>query len=276
MSRFLKRASVLAVLMMLAAPVLAQGPGGRGGRGFGGGFGGGFGRGGSAYGLLGNPAVQEELALSDEQKTKTAELLNSMRDAQRSAFASGNREGLRDLSPEERRERFETMRKEMDERNAKLMAEYQPKFADVLDEVQLQRLNQIHWQAQGTRALHDPELVKALGLSQEQQEKIGTLLNENRGGFGGGPGRRGPGGDNGQDRDARRQEFQARMEKLDSDVKAVLTDAQKTELANQLGASFDVAKLRGPGGPGPEGRRGPGGRNRGPEGNRSPRPDNAN
>ena len=268
-----KKASLLAVVLMMAAPALAQGPGGGGRGGFRGGFGGGFG-GGSPYGLLGNPAVQEELALSDEQKTKATSLLEAMRESQRSAApGQQNRESFRDLSNEERRERFSAIRKEMEERNAKLLAEYQPKFADVLDEVQLQRLQQLQWQLQGNRALQDAELAKALGLSQEQKEKIEAIYNENRGQGFGRQGGQGQGANNPQDRDARRAEFQARAEKLDQDLKAVLTDAQRTELANQLGEPFDLAKLRGPEGRrgpgGPEGFRGRGGRGQGQGGNRS-------
>ncbi|WP_437230575.1 Spy/CpxP family protein refolding chaperone [Planctomicrobium sp. SH661] len=276
----LKNAGVVALMLLAAMPAFAQGPGGgpgRGGRGFGGGpggggFGGGFGGGGSPYRLLANPAVQEELSLTDEQKTKATALLESMREAQRgNGPGEGNRENFRNLSEEQRRERFAAMAKEFEERNAKVNAEFKPKFAEVLDEVQRERLQQISWQSQGIRALNDPELATALGLSQEQKEKIAAVLTENRGpGFGGGRGGNGGPGANPpseQDREARRAEFQARAEKLNADAKAVLTDAQKTEFANLLGAEFDVSKLRGQGGPGgPGGDRGPG--RRGPGGNR--------
>jgi len=268
LSRF-KCASLLAMMFLAATPAFAQGPGGPGGRG---GFGGGFGgRGGSVYGLLGNPAVQEELALSDEQKSKTAALNDAMRDALRPQQQQFDRESFQNLSQEERRERFDAMRKEGEERRAKVQAEYQPKFAEVLDELQLQRLHQINWQLQGNRALLDADLAKAIGLSQEQKEKISALYNENRGGFAGG--RRGQGGNNAErpDREAARAEFQARTEKLNNDVTAVLTDAQKAELANQLGEKFDTSKLRGPRG-GEGGSRGEGGRNRrGPGGDRPQR-----
>lgn len=269
LSRF-KSASILAMMIMAAAPAFAQGPGGgRGGRGFGGGFGGGFGRGNSPYALLAVPAVQEELALSDEQKTQSAVLVTAMREAARNNGPQQglDRESLRNMSDEQRRERFAAMGKEMEERNAKLLAEYQPKFAEVLDEAQLQRLHQISWQSQGPRALRDPELAKALGLSQEQQDKIAAVFTENRGpGPGGNQGFRGRNDDNGGDREAQRAEFQARMAemnaKVDHDVKGVLTDAQKTELNNLLGAQFDLSKLRRP-----EGERGPGGPGRGRRGN---------
>lgn len=262
-----RTASLLALVVLAASPAFAQGPGGgRGGPGGGrGGFGGGFG-GGSPYSLLGNDAVQEELGLSDDQKTKSAALLQEMREARRSQFQGGgqeSREALRDLPQEERRARFAAMQKEMEERNAKLQAEYKTKFAEVLDEVQLQRLQQIQWQSQGIRALQDPELAKALELSDEQKSKIAGLLNP--GGPRGGPGAgdRGPGGPreggfrgaSPEEREARMAEMRAQREKREAEVKAVLTDAQRAELENQLGASFDVSKLRGQGGE----RRGPGG-----------------
>lgn len=283
LTRF-RTASFLALMVLAASPTFAQGPGGgRGGPGGGfgggrGGFGGGPG-GGSPYSLLGNEAVQEELGLSDEQKTKSAALLGEMREARRAQFQGGGPEGrdsFRDLSPEERRERFAAMQKEAAERNAKLQAEYKTKFGAVLDEVQLQRLQQIHWQSQGVRALQDPDLANALKLSDEQKSKIAGLLNQGPGGPRGGPGAgdRGPGGPreggfrggSPEDREARIAEMRAQREKREAEVKAVLTDDQRAELENQLGASFDVSKLRGPGGPG-----GPGGERRGPGGDRGGR-----
>lgn len=261
-----KNLGVMTLVLLAAAPAMAQGQGGgRGGRGgFGGGFGG-FGGGNSAYFLLSNEAVQKDLDLTDDQKSKVGGLVDGYRDAMRGDRQQGGFDGFRELSEEQRRERIATMTKEAEERASKANAEYKPKFNEVLDDVQQQRLQQIFWQSQGSRALRDAELASALKLSPEQTTKIDTLFRDAapQGGFGRGQGgNRGAGGNNGgdnQDREARMAEFRARQEKLNTEINAVLTEDQKKEKEALLGAPFDVAQLRGgPGGPG--GDRGQGGR----------------
>lgn len=140
----------LAALVVVAVSneALAQRPGGGEGRGFGGGFGG-------PVFLLGNESVQTELKLTDEQKKETEKLAEADRESLR---------GLRDLSRDERRAKFEERLKATNEALAK-----------VLDAAQLKRLKQISWQQRGSRAFSDPEVATALELTDAQKEKIETI-----------------------------------------------------------------------------------------------------
>ncbi|SFH60110.1 hypothetical protein [Planctomicrobium piriforme] len=257
----------VAALLIAVAPAMAQRPEGGGGPGGGrGGFGGGMGMRGpsSKWSLLSVPAVQSELALSEEQKTKVQPLVDSMREAMRGGNP-GDFEALRDLPEDQRREKMTAMAAERAETQKKVTAEYQPKFSEVLDEVQLQRLQQIYWQSQGTNALRDDDLAAALQISPEQKENITTVNAEFMSQMGRGMGNRGGGGGGGDnqarpDFEQMRQEMQARTEKRDAALLDVLTADQKTKFAELKGAEFDVSQLRGPGGPGGQGRRGgPGG-----------------
>lgn len=253
MIRHTKWLAVVAMLLVVS-PAFAQPEGGRGpGRGqqggrFGGGFGGGFGAQ-TKYSLLGNPAVQEELAIAPEQKEKAQALLGEFREALRGGASQEDFAALRDLPAEERREKMAEFAKKREEAATKAIADFKPKFAAILDEVQLQRLQQIYWQAQGANALRDAELAETLKLSAEQKEKI-AAASRPTGGFGRGRQEGGP------------SPAEA-MEKRNEEILSVLTAEQKAEFEKLKGEAFDVSKLR-TGGPG-----GPGGRREG--GNRGPR-----
>ncbi|WP_437191765.1 hypothetical protein [Planctomicrobium sp. SH527] len=252
MIRHTKWLAVVAMLLVVS-PAFAQPEGGRGGQGRGqqgqgGRFGGGFGGGQTKYNLLGNSAVQEELAITPEQKEKAQKLLSDFREALRGSGGQEDFAALRDLPAEERREKMAEFAKKREETTSKAIAEFKPKFAEVLDEVQLQRLQQIYWQSQGANALRDAELAETLKLSAEQKEKIATASR------GAGFGRnRQEGGPSPAEAAAKRNE----------EILSVLTAEQKAEFEKLKGAAFDVSKLR-TGGPG-----GPGGRREG--GDRGPR-----
>ncbi|HWL07257.1 MAG TPA: hypothetical protein VNQ76_02475 [Planctomicrobium sp.] len=275
MKRQMKWLAVVAMLMT-AAPVMAQrpergGPGGgdRQGLGPGRGFMGGQ-RGGAVggkFGLLNNPAVENELAISKDQKEKLGALDSSYREALRPDGAPF--EGLRDLPREEQQEKMAELGRALNEKRMKVEAEFAPKYAEVLDEVQLTRLQQIFWQMQGVGALRDAELAKSLKLSQAQQDQLTKLFAENaqqRGQFG--QRRDGP-PPSAEERDARRQQAQEEAEKRNATLMNVLTAEQKTEFEQLKGEAFDVSQLRGGPGGGRPGAGGPGGERRGrPEGGR--------
>ena len=242
------RRTCLAFIVLAMAVQMASGQEeGRRGRGGPGGPGG-FGRrgGGPESGamLLGMREVREELKVTPEQEKQVQELAEEMR-------GNFNFQELQDLSPEERRERLEKMRPEMEAR-AKQADE---KLAKILDEKQMARLNQLRMQRQGVMALGRPEVGKQLGLSEEQQGKIRDIAESARPQFGG------PGGRNFQDMsdEERREAFtkmQEQREKAEADVLAVLTDEQKTKWNELKGEKFEFPR-GGFGGPG--GRGGPGG-----------------
>ena len=80
---------------------------------------------------LADPKVQEDLGLSEDQKNKLKEIRDKVEKQMRTMF-----EGLRDLSPEQRRARFnegrekmQTMRKEIEEQTSQtLTAAQRDKF----------------------------------------------------------------------------------------------------------------------------------------------------
>ncbi len=125
--------------------------------------------------LLNNEKLQQELDLSDEQKTKVTmavgEASNAFSTAMKNSFSSLPR----NISPQERTNRME-----------KLIKSNQDKFQDIflkkLEKIllpkQFDRLKQIYLQKQGPMALSEPEVIKALNVSKEQQDKIQHLYDD--------------------------------------------------------------------------------------------------
>src|SRR5262249_4030442 len=105
-------------------------------------------------------SVQENLKLSDDQVKQLKEFGEKMQ----KEFA-----GLRDLSEDERRAKFQELRKEGDKQVAK-----------ILDKKQAKRLKQISLQLQGTMAYSNPEVAKALDLSDDQKKQIADIQKETR------------------------------------------------------------------------------------------------
>jgi hypothetical protein len=161
----------LALVGLLASPAFAQGRG--------------FGRGGmmgSLYGLLGNESVQKELKLDDKQVEKAKEVSEKIRGEAQEKF-----QGFQDLSQEERREKMQTVNKELTEATLKAVA-------DFMKPEQITRLKQISYQARGVQAFADPEVVAKLNLtdsqkteirtiSEEQMEQMRTIRQDNQGDF---------------------------------------------------------------------------------------------
>lgn len=241
--------AALALVGLMATGAFAQpgGAGGRGGRGggFGGGFGG-MGRSQSAFAVAANSAVQKELSLTEDQIAKMKTLGDEARGELQQG--GGGFEGLRDLPEDERRAKMTELMAKQAENARKVAEKYKPKIAEVLDAKQVERLDQIVLQAAGSQAYTDPAVVKALGLSKDQQDKVaavnkeyGDKLRELGGGFGGG-------GGGGEDRGAKMRELGSTRDK---DLAAVLTADQSSKLEKMKGKEFDVAQLRGGfGGPG--------------------------
>ena len=60
------------------------------------------------------------------------------------------------------------------------VAQFQPQLKDALTAEQYKRLQQIEWQAMGTAAFSEPEVIAALAITKEQQQTISSLVNEYR------------------------------------------------------------------------------------------------
>jgi Spy/CpxP family protein refolding chaperone len=192
---------------MASSPALAQqrqrGQGQRGG--FGAAFGGG------PVFLLTQKSVQDELKLSDEQVTKVKQLAEKQRESL---------QGLRDLSPEERR----TKMQEQVKANEKAVA-------DILNPDQVKRIKQISLQQQGTMALASTEVASALKLTDEQKDKLRSIQQDMRASFG----QRGQGGrPSEEDRKKLEEARKAASEK----VMNLLTAEQKTKWKEMTGEPF--------------------------------------
>jgi Spy/CpxP family protein refolding chaperone len=247
-------AIAVVVAMCLATTVLAQPPGGQRpggppGLGFGFGFGGGLGE---LLGLLRNEQVQKEVGITAEQRSKLEEAGRQLMEQGREQFRQ-QFQGMRDLSPEERRQRFAQL---MDESRARVEEVLKP----VLTAEQMARLRQIELQVamqgpRGVRTLLRKDVASALGLTEEQVKQIEALadrINEQmREAFqpGAGP--------------EQREQMRAKMEQLRTQARAevekILTQEQLGKLKELLGAPFRMEMpgppgfRRGEGGPGPGG-----------------------
>lgn len=193
----------------------------------------GFGFGGRMMGanlsmmLLGREDVQKELNLSQTQKAKLEQMRQEMRQAMQE---------LRDLPPEQRRERVQELRQKYDPES-------------VLTDAQRKRLRELELQWQGPIALTDPEVAKQVGLTEEQQAKIRGIVQETFQSLRPQPGQ--PGGAPG----ARMEEFRKAREQAEKKILEVLTPAQREKWQQMLGKPFEFQGGRGimPGFGGPRG-----------------------
>ncbi len=189
---------------LLITPVFAQPAAGRG-QGMGGMV--------SRAMLARQESVQTELALTADQKASI--------ESELSAGGPGGAGGTnpRDMSEEERQ-------KWRDERVARTAAD-DKKLAGILDAKQAARLEQIRVQALGGGILMDPEVSKALGITEAQTEQfreaMQALRDEAQNGGGGGGGMR---------------------EQMTAKAMAILTPEQKTKLDSLRGPAFDVSTLQ--------------------------------
>ncbi len=240
----LTRILALSFVMFLSASlVMAQNQEqrgrGRGGRGGFGGFGGGLG---GVMGLLNNEEVQKELALDDAAKASVKKITDAAaEEARTEAGAGGGFAGIRDLPEAERQAKMEEFRAKANEARAKIVAKYQPQVKEALTPAQFERAQQIYWQASTERALSDPDLIKALEITKDQQDKIAAINKEHgeksRALFTGG---RGQGGGEGG-----REKMAELNKERDTKLTGVLTADQQTKFATLKGKEFDVSKLRG-------------------------------
>lgn len=226
MMRFMSKAgaavAVLVIAAMLCQAAVAQNEEGKARRSRGNRGGGGMGFGPPSMAMLaGNDKVQDALKLSDDQKDKIKKINSDAREEMRKEFQSGGRP-----DPEKMRQ---------------LRQDTSDKVKEVLNADQQKRLMGIFIQVMGAGAVMDPEVGKAIDLTEDQKTKIHDAV---------GPP---PGG--GQAGRGDRQSFQERREKQEKAVMDVLTADQKTKLESLKGekVEIDMSALRG-GGAGGRGR----------------------
>jgi Spy/CpxP family protein refolding chaperone len=175
----------------------------------------------------------------------------------------GRREDFQNLSEEERQARFEEFRKQAEER----MKVAREKLEQILLPEQMERLKQIGIQVQGTRALEDPQVAEALGLTEDQKQQLEKIREEIRAEFqrrfeeaqaqgqGQGPPQFDP------------AQFEAQRKANDERLLAVLTDEQKAKFEELKGEKFELDMSQFQFG------RGRGGRGRGGPRGGQPQPD---
>jgi len=238
-------ATVCVAILVLCAAVQAQPPkgkgGGPGGPGFFGSGMGGMGFGGNMSSmLLRAPKVQEELGLTEAQKTKIQAVMKE---------GMGERPdmgALRDLDEEQRKAKMAEFREKAEARGKKMAKD----IDEALKPEQRKRLKQIQLQLRGVNALRDKEVATELGLSTEQQDKIAAIGKE--------------AGEKTMKLFADREDRAGAMEKVQKIRKesetatlGLLTQEQKEKFEEMKGSKFEVdmaSLFPGAGG----GRKGPG------------------
>ncbi|MFA0766591.1 MAG: hypothetical protein BDTLLHRC_001544 [Candidatus Fervidibacter sp.] len=200
--------AVTVLTMAVLIPAMAQPPAGRPGGPFGGRLGGPM----LMVGLLRSPQVQQELKLTDQQRQQLEQLGEQWREKMR---------GLRDLPPEERRQKVQGMR-----------AEVEKQLSQILNEQQMKRLKQIALQVEGYAALERPEIADQVGLTKEQRQKIRDILRQagekRREAFQQGQG----------DRQAAFQRMREIRQWVDGEIEKLLTAEQKKKWQELVGAPF--------------------------------------
>ncbi len=188
--------------------------------------------------MAANRGVVQELGLSDETAAKLKTLLDAKNAEIKTATDAKNAE-LESAESNTRRPRgeqyFSEQQKQIEEVGKTVRAAYVPKLKEVLTAEQFTRLQQITWQLSGVTALIHPEVVQLLGLTQEQQDKIVSLLKESSAKL------RSIIDDPGQNANERHAESEA----IRKQIPTVLTAEQAAKWETLKGIPFDRSKLSG-------------------------------
>jgi Spy/CpxP family protein refolding chaperone len=194
--------------------------------------------GGGSLGLLRVEAVQNDLKLTDDQKSSIQKLQDAARD---------NRTALQGLSGDERTAKMQEIAKDQD-----------AKIAGILDDKQKARLKEIRLQQRGPSALTDKEVAEALKLTDDEVNKIKEIADAMQKDMQEAFQSAGQGGD----RTAVREKATKIRKDSTDKMLAVLSAEQKASYEKMLGAKIDLPQGAGFGGGGGRGQGG-GRRNRG-------------
>lgn len=220
---------IMCSILCLALVSTANAQGGRGGRGFGGG-GGMFGRS-NIFMIVNNDAVQKDVGLSDDDAAKIKKVTDEFGEALRAG--SPDMSGFRDMSREEREKAMAKGAENFKATSAKFL----PKLKEAMSADQFTRLQQINWQNMGTQAYGEDEVIKAVSITKEQQDKMKTVnadLDKKRDEMfqGGGAGAGG------------REAFQKLREERTTQINAILSKEQLDKYATLVGKKFDTEQLQ--------------------------------
>lgn len=190
--------------------------------------------------LIGIPEVQHELKLSDEQKTRIADVIGKIQEQSRTVFGGFNFQEAFTLEESERDKRFAKMRTQMEG----ITKQAEEQLAKILDKSQASRFSELQLQRGGVGSLLREEIGKQLKLSEAQRDKIRKLIEQNPPFFA----------------------PPEQRKKAEADVVAVLDPMQQGQWEKLKGADFAFPEPNfgfgppgGPGAFGPPGGGGPGG-----------------
>lgn len=199
--------------------------------------------------VLGNEAVQKELALRPEQAEKVKDLLAEVHAEwkQQMQAARGAARGEENSPNAERSHRSGEMRSKFAEISKNVNEKFRAQVAEILDGPQQTRLREVTLQIAGTHAFQDADVVRALGLTSQQQEQLAAVRHEYaekfaeawQAGRQNGNRENAEGRQNGE-RSGKMHEL--RREELAKSI-SVLTPEQQAKFATMKGKPFDLAQL---------------------------------
>ena len=185
--------------------------------------------GGNPLMLLAREDVQEDLALTSEQKEKLLEFTGQ--EAMRNRFMKFMQDSgmsFEDMRSEEGRKKLAPMME-------KMQADMKKEIEAVMTPAQVKRLGEINVQFNGNRSVMQKDIAKALAITDAQQTKIDALNK------GVGEARRAL-MEKMRNQELSMEEFQEKNKKnddiLNSEIGKVLTDAQKAKLSEMGGKKF--------------------------------------
>ena len=177
--------------------------------------------GGNPLMLLAREDVQEDLALTSEQKEKLLEFTGQ--EAMRNRFMKFMQDSgmsFEDMRSEEGRKKLAPMME-------KMQADMKKEIEAVMTPAQVKRLGEINVQFNGNRSVMQKDIAKALAITEAQQTKIDALNK------GVGEARRAL-MEKMRNQELSMEEFQEKNKKnddiLNTEIGKVLTDAQKAKL----------------------------------------------
>lgn len=172
--------------------------------------------------------VQDELAVTDAQRTKLQEMVRQLNEKARANTAQMQK--ALEAPEEERGERIQSVQQKLEETN-----QYANSKIDlILDKKQRERLKQLQLQREGFNAFARPDMVDEFKLTEEQRDRIQSIRDAAR------PDGPGPFV---QTDDQRRQSIQ--------EVVAILDETQKDKWLSMTGKEFQFPNPPQNPGPGP-------------------------
>jgi hypothetical protein len=131
----------------------------------------------NTLGLLMRPEVQNEIRLDLRQRNALAQVQDNARNRAMQRIRDQFQQ-MRNLSPEERRQRMQNMRNEMMTQMQQFQGEINEQLKQLLRENQLERLHQLDLQWRGPMAMADPKVAEEIKLSQKSRAEINKIFSE--------------------------------------------------------------------------------------------------